>query len=344
MARGWGAASIVDQVVLCGPPRVHRQRFSWGKPAIIQHVNYTLYKDVNTEFADYKSGVGDVSSLFPAAEITTAKTLRDSTYHSGTELAVSYLEENWALKPFDDVRVRNAFSLAIDRNTIAATVYKGLLLPTIHMNVKGLPAYNPDLKNAAGESGDKALSANVAKAQELAKAYAAAQCGGDFSKCPPIVYTYRTSSSTWQLLAQVLQQEWQNAFPGWPITLAGIDRSIELKTYSKLQIADESWGADYPDPQDFLSLLWTKAAQYNQTFVTVPQADALADKADVNPDQTARYQQYQQAEQLWVNQGAFASFGQRVYYSVVKNTISGMTVNGSGTFSLSNCQTSYVKA
>jgi peptide/nickel transport system substrate-binding protein/oligopeptide transport system substrate-binding protein len=319
-------------------------KFSWGEKAIIQHVDYTLYKDVNTEWADFKSGVGDLSQLFPAAEINTAKSLRDATYHSGTELAVSYIEENWALAPFDDVRVRNAFSLAIDRNAIATKVYKGLLFPTIHMNVKGLPGYNPDLKNAAGDTGDKTLTANVAKAQELAKAYATDRCSGDFSKCPPIVYTYRNSSSTWQLLAQVLQQEWQTAFPGWPITLAAIDRSIELKTYGKLQIADESWGADYPDPQDFLSLLWTKPAQYNQTFVNVPEADALCDKADVNPDPTSRYQQYQQAEQLWVDQGAFASFGQRIYYSVVKNTISGMTVNGSGTFSLSNWQTSYVKA
>ena len=267
-----------------------------------------------------------------------------STYHQSSQLGVQYIEENWALAPFDDVRVRNAFSLAIDRNAIATTVYKGLVLPTIHMMINGLPGYNPDLKNAAGDSGDKALTANVAKAQELAKAYAADKCGGDFSKCTPIVYTYRNNSSTWQLLAQVLQQEWQTAFPGWNITLQSIDRSIELKTYGKLQIADESWGADYPDSQDFLSLLWTKPAQYNQTFVNVPAADALCAKADINPNQTERYQQYQQAEQLWVDQGAFASFGQRVYYSVVKNTISGMTVNGSGTFSLSNWETSYVKA
>ena len=139
--------------------------FSWGKPAIIQHVNYTLYKDINTAWADYKAGTGDLVALFPSAEINTAKSLRDSTYHSGTELAVRYIEENWALSPFDDVRVRNAFSLAIDRNAIAANVYKGLVLPTIHMNVKGLPGYNPDLKNAAGDSGDKALTANVAKAR-----------------------------------------------------------------------------------------------------------------------------------------------------------------------------------
>jgi peptide/nickel transport system substrate-binding protein/oligopeptide transport system substrate-binding protein len=318
--------------------------FSWDKPAVIQHVNYTLYKDVNTEFADYQAGAGDVATLFPAAEITTAKSLRGSTYYTSTELAVDYLRVNWALKPFDDVRVRNAFSLAIDRNAIATNVYKGLRFPTIHMMIKGLPGYNPDLKNAAGDSADKTNSPNVAKATELAKAYATDKCGGDFSKCTPIVYNYGNSSSTQLLLAQVLQQEWQTAFPGWPITLQGIDRSQELKTFSKLQLGWDSWGADYPDPQDFMSLLWTKAAQYNQSSVYVPEADALADKADVNADQTSRYQQYQQAEQDWVDQGAFMAFGQRVLNGIVKDTISGMRVDGSGTYSLSNWQTSYVRA
>jgi peptide/nickel transport system substrate-binding protein/oligopeptide transport system substrate-binding protein len=318
--------------------------FTWGKPAIIQQVNYTLYKDVATEWADYQAGVGDVSTLFPAADITTAKGLRGSTYYASTELALDFLRVNWALKPFDDARVRNAFSLAIDRNTIAANVYKSLRFPTIHMMINGLPGYNPNLKNAAGDSGDKANAANLAKATDLAKAYAAEKCAGDFSKCPPIVYNYGNSSPTQQLLAQVLQQQWQTAFPGWNITLQGIDRSVELKTFYKLQIAWDAWGADYPDPQDFMTLLWSKDAQYNQSSVNVPAADELMKQADINPDQTGRLKEYQQAEQLLTDQGAYIAIGQRVLNGIVKNTISGMRVDGAGTYSLSNWQTSYVRA
>ena len=116
------------------------------------------------------------------------------------------------------------------------------------MLIKGLPGYNPDLKNAAGDTGDATVVANTAKASELAKAYAADKCGGDLSKCTPVVYNYANGSSTQLLLAQVLQQQWQTAFPGWNITLQGIDRSVELKTFSKLQLGWDGWGADYPDP------------------------------------------------------------------------------------------------
>jgi peptide/nickel transport system substrate-binding protein/oligopeptide transport system substrate-binding protein len=315
----------------------------WGKPAIIQHVNYTLYKDVNTEWADYKSGVGD-SSNFPSTEVATAKALKGSQYQQVTALSISWLQMSQALAPFDDVRVRNAFSLAIDRKAIATNVAKGLANPTIHMVIKGLPGYNPDLKNAAGDSGDKTTVANVAKASELAKAYAADKCSGDFSKCTPIIYTYANGSSTQLLLAQVLQQEWQTAFPGWNITLQGMDRSVQLKSYQRLQIAWGGWGADYPDPQDFLTLLWSKDAQYNQSYVNVPAADALMTAADINSDQTARLKQYQQAEQLLIDNGAFIAYSQPLNTQVVRDHIVGWHQDSSLEIALPTWQTAYVKA
>jgi peptide/nickel transport system substrate-binding protein/oligopeptide transport system substrate-binding protein len=315
----------------------------WGKKPIIQKVQYQLYKDVNTQWADYKSGVGDAST-FPAAELATAKALKGSTYQEVTALSVSWLQMSQALAPFDDVRIRNAFSLAIDRKAIATNVSKGLANPTIHMVIKGLPGYNPDLKNAAGDSGDAANVANVAKASELAKAYAADKCGGDLSKCTPVVYTYANGSSTQLLTAQVLQQMWQTAFPGWNITLQGMDRSAQLKAYARLQIAWGGWGADYPDPQDFLTLLWSKDAQYNQSFVNVPAADTLMAAADINPDQTARLKQYQQAEQLLIDNGAFIAYSQPLNVQMVKNTISGWHQDSSLEIALPTWQTAYVKA
>jgi len=315
----------------------------WGTKPIVQKIQWTLYKDINTLWADYKSGVGDLG-YFPAAELATAKALKGSTEIETPALTVHYLRVNWALAPFDDVRVRNAFSLAMDRKAMATNVAKGLAAPTIHMVIKGLPGYNPDLKNSAGDSGDAALTANVAKAQELAKAYAADKCGGDMSKCTPVVYTYANGSSTQLLRAQVLQQEWQTAFPGWPITLQGLDRSVELKTFSKLQLGYDGWGADYPDPQDFMTLLWAKDAAYNQSAVNIPEADTLMKGADVSNDAAGRLTQYQKAEQLMLDQGAFMAYDQPLSTYVTRNTISGWHYANTITVALPTWQSFYVKA
>jgi peptide/nickel transport system substrate-binding protein/oligopeptide transport system substrate-binding protein len=314
----------------------------WGQKPILQKVEWSLFQSGDTAWLAYQAGDGDVG--FPTGtNATSAKT--QPGYAVTPTLSVSYLRVNWALAPFDDARVRNAFSLAIDRTAIAHAIYKDNAIPTIHMIIQGLPGYNPDLKNAAGDSGDKALRANVAQASELAKAYAAEKCAGDFSKCTPIVYS-SPNDATRLLLAQVLQQEWQTAFPGWPITVQSIARSLELKTFAKLQIGWDGWGADYPDAQDFLTLLWARDAQYNQSSVDVPAADALMKQADVSSDATGRLRQYQQAEQLLVDQGAFIAYAQPLSAWVVhpSSKLEQWRINAQYVTSLATWQHAYIAA
>lgn len=300
----------------------HKGRFAlavntafWGQQPILRKIEWMLYQDVGTAWADYSAGVGDVGYP-PPTNLPSARTL--AGYHEAPALHVYYLRVNWALAPFDDVRVRNAFSLAIDRKAMVAAIDKGGAAPTMHMIIQGIPGYNPNLKNAAGDSGDKANVANFARTQELARAYAAEKCSSDFSKCPPIVYTYPTEFPTELLRAEVLQQEWQSAFPGWPITLNGVAIAFMFKTAAKQQLGWGGWGADYPDPQDFLSVLWMKDSQLNSSSVDLPAADALERQADASSDATGRLRQYQQAEQLLVEQGAFIAYEQPLLHYVVR--------------------------
>jgi ABC-type oligopeptide transport system substrate-binding subunit len=287
----------------------------WGQQPIIQRIDFLLYKDQSTAWDDYQVGVGDVA-FPPANSVALARTL--GGYTAAPALGLFYLNVNWALAPFDDVRVRNAFSLAMDRKAMVTAVDKGSTTPTIHMIIQGVPGYNPALQNAAGASGDQALTANLAKARELASAYAAQKCGGDFAKCAPIVYSYPSEFPAESVRAQVLQQQWQTAFPGWPITLQSLNIGVLFKTVSRLQLAFGGWSADYADPQDFTSVLWSKDSGFNQTAVDVPEADALERQADASTDTTGRLAQYQQAEQLLIDQGAFMPFAQRLLSYVVR--------------------------
>jgi oligopeptide transport system substrate-binding protein len=174
-------------------------------------------------------------------------------------------------------------------------------------------------------------------------AYAADKCSGDLSKCTPIVFTITANRPTTALVAQAMLQQWQTAFPNLPITIATIDRALQIKS-TTLMLTNGSWGADYPDPQDFTSLLVTKGTPYNKGFVNVPEADAILAKADVSNDVTGRLAQYQQAEQLYVNQGAWMTYAQPLASYTVRNTVANFSFNASTTTSSSMWQEAYIKA
>ena len=175
------------------------------------------------------------------------------------------------------------------------------------------------------------------------KSYAADKCGGDVSKCTPVIFTITANRPTTALVAQAMQQQWQAAFPGLQITIATIDRAVQIKS-TTLMLTNGSWGADYPDPQDFTSLLVNKGASYNKGFVNVPEADALTAKADSSNDATGRLAQYQQAEQLYVDKGAWMTYSQPLNTYTVRNTIANFSYNASATTSSTMWQQAYVKA
>ena len=76
----------------------------------------------------------------------------------------------------------------------------------------------------------------------------------------------------------------------------------------------------------------------------MPEADALAKAADINPDEAAREKQYAQAEQKWVDAGAFIAYSQPLNTQVVRDHIVGWHQASSLEIALPTWQTSYVKA
>jgi peptide/nickel transport system substrate-binding protein/oligopeptide transport system substrate-binding protein len=320
---------------------LQRSEHFWGKKPILRHLEYTLYKDTESAWADYKLGKGDVG--YPlTTDLGLARTMTDSHFHQTRLLAFSYLTPNWKLAPFDDVRVRQAFSLALDRAAIAHDILKDTSQPTVHLIPEGLPGYNPDLADATGRRGEDALTPDLANAQRLASSYAAEKCGGNYARCPLIIFTVLSYRPTMALVTKAMVDAWQRAFPGWPIDATGGCR-LQICPRSIFQLASASWGADYADPQDFVSLLWTTNAPYDRTFVSIPDVDQLCTQADAMSDLSARIPLYQQAEQLLVNQAAAIPYAQPLQSYVVRSRVAGWSIAPTGVTPLSVWQTAYIK-
>jgi oligopeptide transport system substrate-binding protein len=166
------------------------ERF-WGQQPLLNEIRYTAYKDAGGAWAAYEDGAGDVGFPYDSAQqLEEARHLKDSTLQQIPAPVLAFLSLNPKLPPFDDVRVRNAFSLALDRQAIAHDVFRDLWQPTIHLIPEGMPGYTPDLKDASGRQGKDALTPDLTTARRLAAAYAKDKCGGDFAQCPQLDFVH----------------------------------------------------------------------------------------------------------------------------------------------------------
>jgi oligopeptide transport system substrate-binding protein len=87
-------------------------------------------------------------------------------------------------------------------------------------------------------------------------------------------------------------------------------RQLEPETYyeaieeEKDEIYESGWAADYPDPENFLDILFHSGSEENTGEYSNPQIDALLEQARVEQDETARVNLYRKIEQMMVDDAA----------------------------------------
>ncbi|HEX5159813.1 MAG TPA: peptide ABC transporter substrate-binding protein [Ktedonobacterales bacterium] len=318
----------------------------WGTKPKLRQINFKIYKDADTSYNSYLNGQVDVgvAGLPPTATYQQMKTRSD--FHQSDNLATSYLGPNWAKPPFDDLAARQAFALAVDRDALNA-VAQGAGTPTYHIVPKGQPGYFDGLKNIDGKTGAAANKADDAMAKQLITDYANRKCGGDITKCPKV--TYETSNTPSNIAgSQALLQMWKTAMPGYPVEISNVDFGTlinDVYSGSAPQLFGIGWIVDYPDPQDWLSLQFLPGSSVNVQNINYAPANDLMNQADIEQDQTKRFQLYNQAEQMMVDQVGWIVTNQQIAVWLFSGSkIAGYRQNTSGYTSLTDWQnTVYVK-
>lgn len=307
-----------------------------GPKPKLREIDITIYKLAETSVADYTTGKLDTTGAvggIPSSQYPVLKTKAD--FHEAPFLDMSYLQPNWSRAPFNDLRARQAFALAINKDALDQHVLNGAYIPTNHIVPKGDPGYYSGLQGVLGAG----TTGNPQQAQTLIQQYAADKCGGQVSKCTPV--TFVTSNTTANVrIAQALLQMWQTAMPGYPITISNVDFNTVINdVYGQSsaatvpQIYALGYALDYPDPQDWLSLQFSTGSSNNVTNVTDPTAQQLMVQCDTTqPPQ--RYTYCNQAEQSLVNQVAWIVTGQQKALWETHSNVHGYTLNGSGMPSL----------
>lgn len=222
------------------------------------------------------------------------------------ELSFFYIGFNTKKPPFDDVNVRRAFCYAVDKQKIINIVLKGVVIPADGILPPSMPGYNDKLRG---------LTFDVAKARSLI----ASSKYGNVSNLPPITLTNSGLGGNIPEYLGAVIQDWRNNL-GVEVSVRQLEP--EIFSYSIKEEVDQifvsGWIADYPDPQNFLDILFHTGAENNTGNYSNPDVDALLDQAGLEQNETTRFTMYQEAEQKIVDEAAYLPMWFGKTYLLVK--------------------------
>ena len=200
----------------------------------------------------------------------------------------SYIGLNAVEPPLDDPKFRKALNLAFDREQIASVVYEGAVRPAKTIIPPRFPSYNPGLDPYPYDP------------EEARRLLAESKYGADPDSIPRLVLSISGSlGAAVPLGLEVILNAWQEEL-GLQVEIQQTEWATFLEDVNqeRYQMFSLGWGADYPDPENFLDLLFHSESDGNRTNYSNPEVDAILEQARVEQDWTRRFELYNQVEEM----------------------------------------------
>lgn len=262
-------------------------------------ITFKLMDDANAMLSGFKSGELDFIQDAPQAELP-------SLIASGDMKILNYLGTYYVCfqtqkAPFDNPKVREAFTLAVDRTYIVDKVTQSGQVEAGGYVPSGISdADGGDFRAEGGDyykPTDADYEANCEKARQLL-AEAGYPNGEGF---PVVEYLYNTSDAH-KAVAEALQNMWEQEL-GVTVTLNNQEWAAFLQTRKNgdYSIARNGWISDYNDPISFLDM-WMTGGGNNDAQYANPEYDNIIKQAKATSDATERMKLLHQAEDILVGQ------------------------------------------
>lgn len=257
-------------------------------------LTFTFLEEDSAILAAYQAKELDFAVCAPGSQ--TPELLDRGELAAADYVGVYYLSFQTQKAPFDDPRVRQAFTLAVDRERLVEKVTAGGERAAYGYVPAGVSDVDGnDFRDRGGDYYDDDYQANCRKARELL-AQAGYPEGAGF---PAVEYLYNTGSHH-KAVAEALREMWQEAL-GVSVTLKDQEWTVFLQTRREgdYSIARGSWTADFDDPASFLEL-WGGGAEGNDARYADGEYDQRVADAAAESDAEKRMELLHQAEHLLV--------------------------------------------
>ena len=296
--------------------------YYWQPAEQIATLNLLFNPDSETAYQLFRTGeldiMGGAQNPVPSARVP--EVIDSPDFVSTNSINDRYVAFNNTLAPFDDVNVRRAFAMAVDRETLANVVLGGTVVAAERILPPGMPASELPLET---------IPFDPEGAQALLAEAGVDPAALDFT------LTYGVEGDN-ERVVTVLQSMWLENL-GVNVTL----EPLELSTFSSrlndtfndpatgIQAYYSVWGTIYPDPSYFLGEVLATGRGNNNGHYSNAEFDALTAEADVITDDDARrFDLYNQAEQIAVSEVAWLPVFHSQVNVLVRECVEGVAVTG----------------
>jgi oligopeptide transport system substrate-binding protein len=285
----------------------------WGARPTLTSINFQIVNDGAAALAKYKSGQLDEMAVQPAqaAGVAGDSSLKQNLLKT-PDLTVFWITFRVNAALTNNAKLRLAIAQGIDRDAFVAQIFQGEGLPADTFIPKGMHGY----------------AANIsAQKFDVAQARASLAASGlSASQLATLTFSYDQTSDFGKATANFIHDQLKTNL-GINITLQGLDANTlasNLGTGDFQLAGPMGWSADYPDPADWYDFFLTTSSnnvalyqnQQYDNFVRVARTDLQADRRD---------QEYQQAQQMLVDDAPVAFLAQSVSWHLVRSYVRGVT-------------------
>ncbi len=293
----------------------------YGAKPSIPMVVYNLYG--GDDFRLYEDGSVDIASVYDynVERVSDPTDPLNKELRSGVSLCTNYVQFDAAKPPFDDVKVRQAFTLAFDKAKYLDVVLMNTDVPAKGIYPPALPGFNPNLEGLGYDP-------------ERARQLITESKYGSVDAFPKIVITTSGYGSYADSLVSALSDMWQKNL-GVEITVLNLDPNTFLEDSSQQdygQVTTSGWCADYPDPENFADVLFHTGAEMNKGHYSNPELDRILEQARIEPDVSKRIELYQQAEKIIVEDAPALFLYHSGDFELVKPYIQGYILSPVSTY------------
>jgi len=281
-------------------------------------VNYVPTEDRSTALKRYEAGELHSNDDIPTEQLADLEAKFGDQIHIGPYLGTYYYAVKWTKEPWTNGELRQAVSMAIDRDFLAEKVWGGSMLPGYSMVPPGIEGYT----SAMADYAEMSQLDREDKATEILTKLG-------YGPDNPLKLEIRYNTSENHKNTAVAIQEQLKPL-GIDVTLLNTDTKTHyghLEQRGDFDFARAGWIADYKDPETFLGIS-RKASGNNYSDYNNPEYEKLMDEAAAaGGDPAKRFELMSKAEKILVDDLGNMPLLYYSYHNIISPKVKGYEDN-----------------